>query len=104
VEKIEFKSKLGKHFGPTDLSKLDSTYTPLGLNRLDLCCANSDSYGKTVDVVEKYKESVSINFNPVDFSEIFNKELKDDDFLITQEHVNKIIDSQIELKPTLEII
>ena len=98
VEKIEFKSKQNQWFNESKMAKLAAKYEPIGVNRIDLCCQNSDAYKQTVLNINKMDPDLSpVKFKAKDFSEIFEKKIHTGEIY----HVDKVIHKQMELKPVL---
>jgi hypothetical protein len=94
VSKIEFKSKISTHFGPKLLNKFSRDYGSLGVDRLDLCCLNSESFKQTVFNVNQLNHHlVPLKFNPVDFSTVFTESTNDS----YSNNINEIISNQIAL-------
>jgi len=98
AERIEFKSKINGYFHPLELNKLLDDYSPLGVDRLDLCCLNSQGFEETVlNVNQLDHNSFPLKFNPVDFSTIFT-EFNNDSY---SNMIKEIISNQIALNPDI---
>ena len=66
---------------------------PLGVDRIDLCHGNVDSYKKTVlQINNRDQDLSSVKFKAKDFSEFLDEKINND------AHRMDVIDKQIELK------
>lgn len=98
VSKVEFKSKVRQYFNESLLNKFLKDYGSIGVDRLDLCCLNSQSFKETVLNVNKLDHHLfSLKLNPVDFSTVFIE--SNNDFY--SNNINKIISNQMVLKSDL---
>ena len=93
VEKIEFKSKENLEFGIGSINKLIRKYEPLGVDRIDLCHGNLDSYKKIVLQINNREQDLSsVKFKAKEFSEFLDEKINNDAYR------RDVIDKQIELK------
>jgi hypothetical protein len=98
VEKIEFKSKINRAFSEHNFNKFLEDYGPLGVDRLDLCCLNSQSFKQTVLNINQFDHhSVSPKLNAVDFSTVFTEPNNDS----YSNNINEVLSNQIALKSEL---
>jgi hypothetical protein len=97
VSRIEFKSQINTHLGPHLLNKFSRDYGSLGVDRLDLCCLNSESFKQTVFNVNQLDHNLAPLLNPVDYSTVFT-EPTNDSYI---NNVNEVISNQIALKSKL---
>jgi hypothetical protein len=98
IEKIEFKSKMNGYFNEHNFNKLLEDYVPLGVDRLDLCCLNPQSFKQTVLNVNQFDHhSVSLKLNPVDLSTVLTEPNNDS----YSNNINEVLSNQIALKSEL---
>lgn len=98
VSKVEFKSKLHRHFSEPLLNKFLKDYDPIGVDRLDLCCLNSQGFKETVlNVNQLDHRLVPLKLNPVDFSRVFTE--FNNDFY--SNNIDEIISNQMVLNSDL---